>query len=270
MVAVLESLRLGDPLSRSLDITEDQKQHLVMLYDTLIASEEVDLGIEGTGRLNVQLGDYYVITLVTEGSGGNRRRILDPFNPMRRGDYQLIRQTENGSFEQIHWATVYESLQDDDFGRALNLHLDSIADAYDALADRKVALSIANQMVLKLLAAADESDETMREYLLSGAKTLTDWLVLKGDGEVTYKINRWQTLERIGDLSAEDQLEMRKARRDLRGSTDEDAYLREACLTILLKEFDELNVMLSDMAVVDTERLRGWPIWFLASRRASD
>jgi hypothetical protein len=266
MVAVIDGFELGPELSRSVHATGEEAQYLTMLYHAFVAGKEVELAVDGIGRMNLDFGDDIVVALVSNGQDGDHKKIIDPFDPIHRGEYKLVRQGVGGAIEEIHWATIYESLHDEELGRVLNLHVDRIADAYDALQDRGVALSIGNQMVLKLLAAADSAGDAKRTYLLRGARNLADWLVLKGDGNATNQINRWQTRKRTGDLGAVDERDMRLTRRAVRNAGGEDAHLQEACLTILLEEFDELEVMIADMPETDTNRLRSWPIWSLAPR----
>lgn len=265
MVEVLNQFGISEELGRSLDMSASQRPYLVMLYDALVAGEEVKIDVDGIGRMNIQLGQYHVVALVLDGRDDEHKILLDPFDPKHRGEYQLVRKLDDGTIEEVRWATIYESLQDDDFGRVLNLHVDSIADAYDALEDRNAALSIGNQMVLKLLAASDSADEPMRTYILRGAENLANWLVTKGDNGVTHRINQWQIRKRTGDLGASDERDMRHLRRAVRNEGGDDSHLREACLTILLGEQDELEIMIAEMQESDAERLRSWPIWFLAS-----
>lgn len=263
MVEALNSLDLGAQLARSIPLGTDEKQYLVMLHDALISGREIPTHQGGRGRMNVDLGGYQVVVLVSEGTQDGHRKIIDPFDPENRGEFRIFREGDDGQPEEIEWATIYESLHEDDFGRTLNLHVDNIADAYDALEDRNVALSTANQLLLNLLHAADKAEAPMRSYLLRGAHNLSQWLVEKGDGDLLYNINRWQVWERQGLLTPNDERDMRAARRAIRGAPDSDAHFKEACLTILLRDFEELESLVETFPEGDVERISEWPIWAL-------
>lgn len=158
MVEALDSFDLGPWLARSVPLGLQEKQYLVMLHDALLSGEEIPTHQGGRGRMNVKLGDYQVIILVSDGTKDDHRKIIDPFDPENRGEFRILRDGDDGQPEEIQWATIYESLHEEDFGRTLNLHVDHIADAYDVLEDRNVALSTATQFLLKLLHAADQAD----------------------------------------------------------------------------------------------------------------
>lgn len=269
MVEALGYLDLGSELARSIPLGLQEKQYLVMLHDALLAKEDIPTHESGRGRMNVLLGDYQVVVLVSEGTKEDHRRIIDPFHPENRGDFRILREGEDGKPEEIEWATIYEALHEDDFGRTLNLHVDHIAEAYDALEDRNVALSIANQFLLNLLHAADKADAPMRAYLLRGAGNLSDWLVEKGDGDVLYNINQWQVWYRRAPLAEETEREIRAARRKLRESSTPDTHFKEACLTILLRDFDELDSLIESFTADDVARISGWPIWALRTPSSS-
>lgn len=163
-------------------------------------------------------------------------------------------------------ATRYpiDTMRIEDIGRTLNLHVDSIADAYAAIDDRNIALATANNFVLNLLRAADVAAAApMRDYLLRGAGNLCDWLVVEGKEDLTYLINRRQTWSRSEKLTTDVERQIRSARREVRISGPDDAHMLEACLTILLGEFSELDVLLDDFGATDKEMLQGWPIWSL-------
>lgn len=268
MVEILDSFDLGPELARSIPLDLQEKQYLVMLHDALLSGEEIPTREGGRGRMNVVLGNYQVVILVSEGSKDDHRKLIDPFDPENRGEFRILREGDDGQPEEIQWATIYESLHDEDFGQTLNLHVDHIADAYDALEDRNVALSTANKFLLNLLHAADKADPPMRAYLLRGANNLSAWLVEKGDGDVLYRINQWQVWQRQGLLTPEDSSEMRTARRGLRGAEDSDVHFKEACLTILLGEFEELSHLISTFRPEDAERIAEWPIWALRRESA--
>lgn len=262
MIAALDTLDLSPDLARSIQLTSEQRQHLLMLHNAFVAGEEILINTSGVGGMNITLGDYQVTALVSEGSDESHRKIIDPFNPKHRGEFRLLRQGEDGKPMETQ-ATIYEALRIEDIGRTLNLHVDSIADAYAAINDRNIALSTANDFVLNLLRAADVAEAPMRDFLLRGAGNLCDWLVAEGKEDLTYLINRWQTWSRSEKLTTDVERQIRSARREVRSSGPDEAHMLEACLTILLGEFSELALLLDEFGAVDKERLQEWPIWSL-------
>ena len=119
-------------------------------------------------------------------------------------------------------------------------------------------------MVLHLLQAADSVGGAHRKYLLQGAADLSDWLVQSAADDLTHTINRWQVDHRRRDLSPEALKEIRLVRRALEESDDRE--LRNACLTILLDDADELAVIIDSLSPSQLEVLQSWPIWGLTAR----
>lgn len=267
MVEVLDSFELDDSFLRSLDISTEEKIRLLMLHTALILGEEPPIKTDGFGRMNMSLGGEQVVLLIMEGVDDKHRKVVDPFSPSRRGEYIFRSVGENGNGEEvIQWATVYESLQAGELEKTLNLHLGDIAGAYEVLPDRDNALTVANQMVLNLLSAGDTSVDSRAKYLHEGALGLSEWLVRSGGGELTYKINEWQTQYRLGLLDAKELQRVRQARRAARTSGSPDSGFHEACLAIILQDLEELDVLLDELSEEDRQKLRGWPIWALTER----
>jgi len=265
MVAVLESFQLGDAYARSLKITAEDKRNLLLLHTALVLEEELPITTDGLGRMKLSIGGGHVSVLVTEGSDGNHRKVVDPFSPNLRGHF-VLKSTGQGDDEDpdAQWVTIYEALTKEELASTLNLYPDTMSDAYEALPNRETALSQANQMVLNLLSAADESEEHRAQYLLRGAKNLGDWLVSRAPESLTHRINQWQTWHRLGLMSREGDQQIRQARRELPGSAAPDAALQEVCLAILLHDQGELEFLMNDLPADDRARLMSWPIWKLA------
>lgn len=262
MVTTLDHLGVPDELKRFIKLGAEDKQRLLMLHHSIVDSKEMRTTEKGVGRMDVDLGDFRIITLASDGKDKDHRIIIDPFDPAHRGTFSLLKHADGG-YEELPWATVYESLQGDDFERTLNLHIESIADAYDAISERNIALTTANQLVLNLLLAADKAESPMRDYLLRGATNLSDWLVTKGGDDITYKINRWQIDARNESLTSDERKTIRRARRAVREQSSSESQLQDACLTILLQDFDELSLILESLPDADTAKLKSWPIWHL-------
>lgn len=264
MVAMLDSLDLGGPYARSLEITEDQKRNLLVLHQALVLKEEVPIKTDGLGRMKMTVGDGYVSVLVMEGSDEDHRKVVDPFSSDLHGHFVLKNSTPDDSKDQdAQWVTIYEGVPPEELASLLNLHPESISDAYAALPSRTTARNQANQMVLNLLSAADESKDLRAQYLLRGARNLVDWLVAVAPEDLTHKINQWQTWSRLGGLGSDEIQEIRQARRKLPSSDAVEARLQEACLAILLHDQGELDFLVDALSDEDRGRLMSWPIWNL-------
>lgn len=264
MVAVFELLDLGEAFARSLKIVDDQRRNLMLLHAALILKEEVPIKTDGIGRMKMSIGDGHVSVMVMEGSDENHRKLVDPFGPDLRGHF-VLKNTGPGEDEDpdAQLVTIYEGVRPEELASTLNLYPDSMADAYGALPNRTTALNQANQMILNLLSAADESEELRAQYLLRGAKNLSDWLVSAAPENLTHRINQWQTWSRLGLLGAQETQDIRQARRELPASEAVEAPLQEACLAILLQDQGELEFLMNALTDEDREKLTNWPIWKL-------
>jgi hypothetical protein len=263
MVAVLDALDLGHELARSLETNAASRDNLLMLHRAIVDGEEVHASTDGLGRLNLSIGPYQIVVLVFAGADDEHRRIVDPFSPEQRDRLYFRQTSEDGAPKVVRPATLYEVLDAEDLGRALNLHVGSIAEAYQRLENRAEALSMANQTALNLLHAADGTSGPMADYLLRGAGNLTSWLVREGNDDMVYNINHWQTKHRLGTLTSADSAVIRQVRRKSRATTVLD-LLQEACLAILLDEPDEVDLVLDELSDDDRGKLQSWPIWSLA------
>jgi hypothetical protein len=270
IVELFGAIGADESLVGSVSWSEVDKRKLLTLHRAIVLDEDVPATSDGYGRWDIDVGPFTIATVVSEGSTPERRRFADAFDPSKRSGFQLWHTNDEGSIEKFANGTVYESLKVHQLRNVLNLHLEEIAKAYENLEDRPVACTAANQMVLSLLSAADLLEGARRERLLGGAETLSDWLVANGEDKLVYNINWWQTRRRLGTLSVEDEANIRTQRRaTLRVDDvdDVDARLREACLSILLRDFDELELIVKDLPKDQTEKLRSWPIWALAADR---
>jgi hypothetical protein len=261
MAELFDYFALDDEFVDSLTWTLDEKRSLLRLRDGLVRKSEIAATGDGVGRWDFPIGSDKVILLVTAGSAAGHKSISDPFDPDSRARLRIFGTSEDEIVEEIDWATVYESLEIEDFLSALNLHLDKIAVAYDSLPDTKIRYQLANAVFLKITLAADLSHGARRKYLLRGAETLADWLVANTDNDIVHRINRWQTIARHRPLTAPEKGGIVAARRVL-ASTD---LVLEACLAILLADDLTLEQVLAEMSPDDRAGLKSWPIWNLAS-----
>ncbi len=178
--------------------------------------------------------------------------------------------TADGAIQDLAAAPVYDSLNVEDLEINLNLHTEHIVSTYEALENRSDAITSANYLVLHMLTASDKTTEPMAEYLREAAEDLCQWLLGVGEGDLIYRINLWQTRQRLGVLTSDDLNAIRQARREVRVTATPDPHLREACLTILLNDHDELNSILEGFSPEDKSMLKSWPIWALSEDATGD
>lgn len=267
VVELLDSIGADEPLIESISWSDDDKNKLFALYKAFVLNEDVAATSDGYGRLDIDVGPFTITTVVSAGSTPDRLRFTDAFDPLKRSRFKLWQKNDEGLAEEVTNGTVYESLDVLELPRILNLHLDAIVGAYENLDDRSVACAAGNQMVLNLLSAADSLQGPRRVQLLKGAEGLSDWLTEYGEDKLLHQINRWQTRARLGSLSAEDKVDIRKSRRAAQRKDDDehDFRLREACLSILLADIEELDLVVNQLPEDARTRLRSWPIWTLVA-----
>ena len=150
IVELFDAIGADDKLVGSVTWSEDDKRKLLTLHRAIVLDEDVAATSDGYGRLDIPVGPFKIVTLVTAGSTPERLRIANPFDPTKRARFRLFHTTEGGSVEEMMNGTVYESLLVTELPEILNLRLDAIVQAYDKLGDRTVAYAVANQMVLTL------------------------------------------------------------------------------------------------------------------------
>lgn len=262
IVEIFDALGVDDETIDTLELDDGDRTKLLALHKALIRGNEIEAETDGFGRYDFSIGRFKITTVIVPGSEDGRTRIIDPFDPEQRARFRIYRMADDQSVEEIdEWGTAYEALKVPDIASTLNLRLHSIVAAYEALENRAAAHGTANQMTLNLLRAADTVGGSRRRYLIQGASDLNDWLIEQSDDKLVYLINRWQIRYRLGELSDDDKHEIRVARRTL--DPTRDAALREACLTILLDDRDELKLILDDLSSKDVSALHSWPIWAL-------
>jgi hypothetical protein len=267
IVELFDAIGADEEMVEAVAWTEDDMRTLLMLHQAIVLDEDVEATVDGFGRLDISVGPFEIATFVMPGSAPEGLRLINPFDPGKRPLFRLTYTNEQGSEKEAINGTVYESLRVSEVSSILNLHLNAIVLAYASLEDRPTSAALANQMVLTLLSAADSTDGARRNHLLIGARDLSEWVVVNGNDERISKINFWQTRHRLGTLSADDTVEIRSERRAVQKQKGDDALIREACLSILLDDFGDLDAILDDLAEDQLERLQSWPIWALAAVR---
>lgn len=269
LIELFDELGISEELSAQLQLDDALRKMLAALYQGLIQDNPVRGSSDGTGRYDVTIGDHKIMVIVMAAEEDGFRRIIDPFDPTKRERFRIYRLNANGTAEPIEWGTVYESVTPEDLATILNLRLQNIVAAYEALEDQTAAATKANFMVLRLLAAADlATNESHRVSLLVGAADLCEWLRKEEPDSLVHRINWWQILHRRGGLSDADRRDIRAARRSL-NREDTQAGLLEACMLVLLGDMEELNLVLAELHDDDQEKLQSWPVWSLTKVASS-
>lgn len=265
IVELFDHIGADETLVGSVELSEEETRTLLALHQALVLGEEVPLKHVEVGRFDAKVGPFRIATLIMTGTTPQTVGIIDPFDPTQRDRIRLFTTNDGGEPEEITNATVFETIAKPALADVLNIRLDRIVDAYAAVADRDVALALANQMVLTLLGAADATDGAKRERLLSASLALSEWLLETGPQRIVYSINRWQTKYRQGTLTDEDRSQIRAERRVVNRDSHDTAQLESACLSILLNDAEEVDLTTKSLTDAELTNLRSWPIWALSS-----
>lgn len=265
IIELFDALDIDGETDDILDLNDSDRSKLLVLHEAFVRGQEIELETDGFGRYDFTVGRFKIMAVIIPGTDAAHTGIIDPFDPSQRSRFRIYRMADDKSVEEIdQWGTVYEALTVPDLASTLNLRLSQIVPAYEALEDRAAARGTANHMTLNLIRAADTADGPRSKYLLQGASDLNDWLLEQSDDKVLHQINSWQIRVRQGRLSDPDRREIRATRRHLQSTAD--SALREACLTILLDEKEELDLILQSLSSDDVEKVQSWPIYALVSR----
>jgi hypothetical protein len=267
---LLEYLSLGDALAQSIVLDDSSKRNALMAHETFVRGNEIKMPDSGLGRMNIPLGAYQLISMVTKGADDDRRQVFDSLDPNNRSRFRMYGNDADGKIKDLDSAPVYDSLTTEDLQVTLNLHTDQMVNTYEALENRSEAINSANYLVLRLLTASDGVGEPRAAYLRTAAESLCQWLLGVGEGDLVYRINLWQTRQRLGTLTSDDLNAIRQARRELRFTSSRDAHLREACLTILLQDHLELTAIMESFSEEDRLMLESWPIWTMSRQDEPD
>jgi len=259
---LFEALAVDTRLVDLSEISDAETEQLGMLYRAIARGEEITNPAWEVSRVLQTLGRWKLMLLISPGSAHERWRIIDPFSAEVRQQFRWS-SSEDGEENRIP-ITAYDIVEAEHLPTVLNLRLDSMVGAYEALADFPSTLGLANQRVLALLTAADECIERQAEYL-DGAERLNEW-VISEDMAPHHPINRWQIAARRAGLSAEQRTAVRDFRREVvRNGSENRVELEMACEILLgdAESVDDLHRQLPDARYTEFQK---WPIWQLHKR----
>lgn len=247
-------------------VDEAQIRQLNILRRAVVQNEEIsDSTSDEPARVLQQIGQWNLLLMKVRGGGPSMWRYFDPFSPSERRQYRWT--TDDGDEGEAIPVTPYDMVDDGHIGTTLNLRLDTIVDAYKAIADFPSTFGLANQRVLALITAADATRERRGE-LLGAAIALNDWLIEEQPDEANHLINRWQIEARTGKLSDTRRTDIRSLRREVsrRGAQNADE-IQLAC-ALLLDDQDEIADLMRELPPERLEQIEQWPIWSLRDARA--
>ncbi|MCT1477594.1 hypothetical protein [Microbacterium sp. p3-SID336] len=250
-----------------LDAVDDvQIRNIHTLHRALIHGEQVSNPDGEVARGLFSLGRGAVMLIILEGDTPDKWRFVDPFDPQAP---HLFRWSADDDATKVFPVTVYDVLEKGELSTILNLRLDSIVRAYDAIVDAERTTNLANHQVLALLRAADSNNQRRSEFL-GAADTLNEW-VIEHEGELpTHLINRWQIRQRIATLAPADLDAIRELRRSVvRDGGQRAAELEVAC-ALLLGEHSEADYLIARLADDTLNEMKDWPIWTLRSASTSE
>lgn len=266
---LVEALGARSELVDVAEITPEQEDRLRYLHASLVRGIDLQAEAGEAARVEEQIGRWRVPLMVLPGVEEGTWRYSDPFAPDNRGLFQVYSTDEAGSAIAVD-ATVYETVKQAQMSSVLNLHLDALVGAYDALEDRAAMSYYGTQTVLSLLHAADESD-IRRDELLEAARDLNGHLEQAQPGSVANALNRLQISCRVhGQLSSDERAEIRSLRRRVVQEQEPGWVVSEAGCAILLGLDDDVQDCLTRMSAKEREDLAGFPIWALATMDAVD
>lgn len=256
--------------SSLIDLDDVSDQHigtLLMLHRVFVQDQNIEKDIKPYAMGKVAVGRWEILVVVTPGDSPEVRRFADPFGPEAPMRWRWTAQSDEG--EQIR-ITAYDSIKRDRFPRLLNLHLSSIVDAYEAIADSSETARLANLRVLDLIWSASEC-VARREEFLSAAEDLNGWLIAKDGEQPIHLINRWQIKWHNGDLDSTDKRLIRDLRhREKRApDTTESLVIAWAC-AVLLGETAEAGYLASLLPTDLVKEMKSWPLWQIYDGSAID
>ena len=219
-----------------------------------------------TQRIYLPIGKWGLEVMTLREHDGVRT--IDLFAP--GFPFPLARTAEGpGNETQRYLATPYELLDAAQLSRTLNLHLDSIVDAYRGLPETRFRLALANETVLRLISAAD-LEPLRKDEFLEAATRLNQWL-LDLEGRLPHSVvNQLQVVGRQRSLTRAERDELHALKRQaIRGEIRFPLETELSC-AILLKDHEGAEEALKRFSDEKLSRFKTWPIWGLHDSLAKD
>lgn len=247
------------------EMNENQYKQLNLLHRVMIQGEELHDPIGEVSRVMQFVGRSKLMLMLVPGKDPMSWTYVDPFEIDKRRQFRW-RATSGQSEIPV---TAYEIIEPEHLPTALNMKLDWVVGAYEAIAEYETTYRVANERVLALILAAD-ADGPQSDKLLAAAERLNEWLVSEQGPEPHHLVNRWQIIARNGGLSKEQRSAVRKLRREASSKNTDEAMLLALSCAVLLADAEEVQDLLANIPEESSELLRTWPIWSLFKRTQGD
>ncbi|WP_157421524.1 hypothetical protein [Agromyces sp. Leaf222] len=242
------------------ELESEQIINLQALHRSFVGGEEIHNDNGEVTRSVLNVGRWALMILTVPGSKPNTWRYVDPFDPEAP---HMFRWSADGDDENSGFpVTAYDTIEEEYLPILLNLHLDSILDAYEAIADQEPTMGLANQRVLALILAADAS-ELRRNEFLRAADLVNEWVIRHVGEKTAHLINKWQILWRRNELTPADRKSIRALKSQMSRRLDPMSEEAELACALLLGDDDEADYLIGQMAATKLGAVQSWPIWKL-------
>lgn len=237
-------------IKRELDLSlfnEQSQRNLNILNSGLVLKKKVALNYEESKLFNLKIANIHISTLY-EFHGDNNGTMIDIFSETpwcRRGEDEDI--------------SLFEVFRPEDWLTIDNCNFDSVIASYQRLVDYSVENVSADDTIIKIVAAADMTEDvSKKEELLTWAQRLSDWNLNHLKGNSISIINDLQIKSRNREL---DNTEMESLTKILLNNQDND----EICfgVSVLLKSKPQADLFWTKLDKETKERYQDYPIYNL-------
>ena len=237
-------------IKKELDLSlfnEQSQRNLNILNSGLVLKNKVALNYEESKLFNLKIANIHISTLYAfhEGNNGTMIDIFTETPWCRRGEDEDI--------------SLFEVFRPEDWLTIDNCNFDSVIASYQRLVDCSVENVCADDTIIKIVAAADMTEEvSKKEQLLNWAQRLSDWNMNHIKENSISIINDLQIKYRNREL---DNTEIEKLTNILLNNKDND----EICFgaSVLLKSKPQADLFWTKLDKETQERYQVYPIYNL-------
>lgn len=241
------------------ELSEQHWRDLAVLHGILVQGASPTNASGKPNRSLVEFGPWAVMIIIVRDNATDAWRCIDPFNP---NPPQIFRWSSDGDPAKTIPVTAYDILETEQLCRILNLHLDSIVNAYEVIAEFEDTMGLANQFALQLIGAADACARRRDEFL-EGAERLNEWLIRK-EGELPiHLVNKCQIRWRSGRLTDDDRDVLRALKHEAARGQIDRALETELSCALLLDDTADAAYLTSKLSDKRRRTMETWPIWRL-------
>lgn len=257
LITLLDHLEIDCALISLNSITDKQWRQLEDMYSAIVMNEEFTQDVEASNRRILQpIGPWFIELFITPGEYDGRWK-LHGLTDLRTAHWAQ-RVNQDSESPLFHEVTPYEIIAPERLSHTLNLRPSAIQEHYDLIREHNYCTKIATTKAFDFLHAADIS-ATRRDEFLDLAERLNEWLVSKNGHQPQLLINQWQIQARRSSLTSDERFDVRKLRRSL-GPSSEEQQCVIGC-AILLGDHEEVSDLIAGMTIHDKQQLESLPIW---------